>query len=156
MSHAPEMRIGHIHLKVSNLERSVAFYRDVLGFEVMQMDRRAAFLSSGGYHHHIALNTWQSLNGNPPPMNSTGLFHAAIVYPSRADLAVAYRRLVEHGVELDGASDHGVSVALYFHDPDGNGLEIYYDRPAEEWPRNTEGGIAMTGDPVDLDRLLKS
>lgn len=153
----PGVDIGHVHLKVSDLERSIAFYRDVLGFELMQRyGDQAAFLSAGGYHHHIGLNTWMSKGGSPPPRNATGLFHAAIRYPSRSALAVAFRRLVEHGVSLDGASDHGVSEALYLHDPDGNGLELYWDRPESEWPREADGGLAMVSDPLDLEALLRS
>src|SRR5881398_2514796 len=132
----PEVRIGHVHLKVADLERALAFYRDVLGFELTQRyGAQAAFLSAGGYHHHIGLNTWQSRNGKPAPPESIGLFHAAIRYPDRAALADALRRLVDARVPLEGASDHGVSEALYLHDPDGNGLELYWDRPRDRWPR---------------------
>lgn len=151
----PDVRVGHVHLKVSDLERSIAFYRDVLGFELTQrMGDSAAFLSAGGYHHHIGLNTWESRGGGPPPRRATGLYHAAFLYPSRAALANALRRLRAAGVSLDGASDHGVSEALYLHDPDGNGLELYRDRPREEWPRDDDGGLAMFTRPLDLDALL--
>ena len=147
--------VGHVHLKVSDLERSVAFYSDVLGFAVTQrMGSAAAFLSAGGYHHHVGLNTWESRGGPPPSRNSTGLFHAAFLYPSRAALATALRRLQEHGVPLDGAADHGVSEALYLSDPDGNGLELYWDRPEELWPRAEDGSLEMYTRPLDLDALL--
>jgi catechol 2,3-dioxygenase len=150
------VRIGHVHLKVSNLERSIAFYRDVLGFELTQrMGASAAFLSAGGYHHHIALNTWESEGGAPPPPGSTGLFHAAILYPTRAALATALQRLLEAGVVLDGAADHGVSEALYLHDPDHNGLELYWDRPREDWPRDASGELRMYTRRLDLDDLLR-
>lgn len=145
-----------MHLKVADLERSLAFYRDVLGFEVMQRyGRQAAFLSAGGYHHHIGLNTWESEGGSPPPMGTTGLYHVAILYPSRALLADALRRLVKAGVPLEGASDHGVSEALYLRDPDGNGVELYWDRPKEQWPRSPDGGVAMFTRALDVDELLK-
>jgi catechol 2,3-dioxygenase len=151
----PGVRIGHIHLKVADLERSIAFYHGVLGFDIVQrMGDAAAFLSAGGYHHHIGLNTWESRRGTPPPRGSTGLYHAAILYPTRAALAGALRRLVAAGVPLDGASDHGVSEALYLRDPDGNGLELYVDRPSHEWPRNGDGSLAMVLEPLDLDSLL--
>ncbi len=147
--------IGHVHLKVANLERAIAFYRDVLGFEVTErFGRSAAFLSAGGYHHHIGLNVWDSEGGSPPPRGTTGLYHAAILYPTRADLANALRRLLAHGIRLDGAADHGVSEALYLRDPDGNGLELYRDRPRAEWPRKTDGSLAMTTEPLQLDSLL--
>jgi len=140
----PDVRIGHVHLKVADIERALSFYRDVLGFEVTQLyGREAAFLSAGGYHHHIGLNTWESLGGSPPPAGSTGLYHLAILYPSRAELADALRRVLDAGIELDGASDHGVSEALYLRDPDENGVELYWDRPREQWPRNAEGKIQM-------------
>jgi catechol 2,3-dioxygenase len=149
------MTIGHVHLKVSDLERSVAFYSGVLGFEVTQRyGREAAFLSSGGYHHHIGLNTWESKGGSPPPAGSTGLYHVAILYPSRAALSGALRRLTSAGIGLDGASDHGVSEALYLRDPDGNGLELYWDRPQEQWPREADGSIAMYTRRLDLESLL--
>jgi catechol 2,3-dioxygenase len=148
------VRIGHVHLKVSDLERAIEFYRDVLGFELQQRyGSQAAFLSAGGYHHHIGLNTWQSQGGAPPAPGTTGLFHAAILYPTRAALAIAYRRLQEAGVRLDGAADHGVSLALYLRDPDDNGLELYWDRPEAEWPRDADGGIAMFTEPLDFDLL---
>lgn len=147
--------IGHVHLKVSDLERSIAFYRDVLGFELTQRyGDQAAFLGADGYHHHIGLNTWSSKGGSPPPRGTTGLFHVAIRYPSKAALAGALRRLTEYGVHLDGASDHGVSLALYLHDPDQNGIELYWDRPRDEWPRDANGGIAMVTEPLDIDALL--
>src|SRR5438552_7064532 len=136
----PRIRIGHVHLKVADLERSLAFYCGVLGFELTQrMGTQAAFVSAGGYHHHIGLNTWQSLGGAPPPRNATGLYHFAILYPTRALLADALRRLMRAGKELDGAADHGVSEALYLRDPDENGIELYHDRPPEQWPRETDG-----------------
>jgi catechol 2,3-dioxygenase len=147
--------IGHVHLKVANIDRALAFYSGVLGFEVTQWyGRDAVFLSAGGYHHHIGLNTWESRGGSPPPRGATGLFHAAILYPTRAALADALRRLIKHGVSLDGASDHGVSQALYLRDPDGNGVELYWDRPKSEWPRDASGGLAMVTAPLDLDDLL--
>src|SRR5262252_1908796 len=140
----PAVRIGHVHLKVSNLDRALVFYRDVLGFEVTQrMGSQAVFLSAGGYHHHIGLNTWESGNGAPPPRGTTGLYHLAILYPTRAELGDALRRLLKAGIPLEGASDHGVSEALYLRDPDDNGVELYWDRPKEQWPRTTEGGLAM-------------
>jgi catechol 2,3-dioxygenase len=152
---AAGVSIGHIHLKVADLERAIAFYRDVLGFEVTdRLGRYAAFLSAGGYHHHIGLNTWESQGGKPPPPGTTGLYHAAILYPTRADLADALRRLLAQGIRIDGASDHGVSEAIYLRDPDGNGLELYWDRPREEWPRHADGSLAMFSDPLDLDSLL--
>jgi len=149
-----QIRIGHIHLKVSDLERSVQFYRDALGFEVMQLWPGAAFLSFGGYHHHLGLNTWESQGGTPPPAGSTGLFHFAILYPTRRELAGALRRLQKQGSHLDGASDHGVSEALYLHDPDGNGIELYWDRDPSDWPRNPDGSLAMFGARLDLRGLL--
>lgn len=151
----PATRIGHVHLKVSDLDRAIAFYCDVLGFQLMQRLDRAAFVSAGGYHHHIGLNTWYSEGGSPPQRGNTGLYHIAILYPSRAALAVALRRLIEHGVTLHGASDHGVSEALYLADPDGNGLELYCDRPVEQWPRDEQGGVALISEPLDLDALLE-
>lgn len=152
----PGARIGHVHLKVSDLERSLGFYCGALGFELVQRyGPGAAFVSAGGYHHHIGLNTWESKGGSPPPAGTTGLFHVAIVYPTRTALAEALRRLIAAGVPLDGASDHGVSEALYLTDPDGNGIELYRDRPEAEWPRNAEGGIAMFTRPLDLDALLE-
>src|SRR5262245_40120463 len=152
----PEARIGHVHLKVADLERALKFYRDVLGFEVTQrMGSQAAFLSAGGYHHHIGLNTWESAGGSAPRPGSTGLYHAAIVYPTRAELAAALRRVLAAGIELDGASDHGVSEAIYLRDPDDNGVELYWDRPAVQWPRASDGSIAMFTRPLDLENLLK-
>jgi len=151
----PGVDIGHVHLKVADLERAVRFYRDVLGFDLMQrMGDQAAFLSAGGYHHHIGLNTWESAGGSPPPPGSTGLFHSAIRFPTRAALARTLRRVLEAGVRLDGASDHGVSEALYLRDPDGNGIELYWDRPREEWPRPAEGGVTMFTAPLDVEGLL--
>lgn len=148
--------IGHVHLKVADLERAVAFYRDVLGFQLTQRyGDQAAFLSAGGYHHHIGLNTWTSKGGPNPPRNATGLFHFAIRYPTRAALADAVRRLIENGVRLDGASDHGVSEAIYLRDPDQNGVELYWDRPQEQWPRDEDGGLAMVTEALDLDDLLR-
>jgi len=150
----PQIRIGHVHLRVSEIERSVQFYRDVLGFEVMQMWQGAAFLSFGGYHHHLGLNTWESAGGPPPAPGSTGLYHFAILYPSRRELAKALKRLGEHGVRLDGASDHGVSEALYLQDPDGNGIELCWDRDPSEWPRNPDGSLGMFGSRLDIRELL--
>ena len=151
----PQARIGHVHLKVADLERALGFYRDVLGFEVtLRMGRRAAFLSAGGYHHHIGLNTWESQGGPPPPPGTTGLYHMAIVYPTRAELGDALRRLQRAGVPLDGASDHGVSHALYLSDPDGNGVELYWDRPTDQWPRDADGELVMVTRPLDLHALL--
>ena len=148
--------IGHVHLKVSDLEKSLAFYCGVLGFELMQRwGTQAAFISAGAYHHHIGLNTWESRDGLPPPPGSTGLFHVAILYPDRATLGDALRRLMAAKVPLEGASDHGVSEALYLRDPDQNGLELYRDRPRDEWPRNPDGSIAMFTRPLDLDVLLR-
>src|SRR5438874_11834731 len=152
----PEVRIGHVHLKVSDLERAIGFYRDVLGFEVTQRyGDQAAFLSAGGYHHHIGLNTWESHGGSPPHQNATGLYHLAIVYPTRAELADALRRLIQARIPLDGASDHGVSEALYLRDPDGNGVELYWDRPKEQWPLTADGKLAMFTRRLDLDDLLR-
>ena len=151
----PGTRVGHVHLKVSDLERAVAFYTDVLGFELQaRYGREAAFLSAGGYHHHIGLNTWQSLGGSPPPPGTTGLFHSAFLYPTRKSLAVAVRRVIDAGVPLSGASDHGVSEAVYLNDPDMNGIELYRDRPEEEWPREPDGSLAMFTLPLDLQDLL--
>jgi catechol 2,3-dioxygenase len=150
----PRTDIGHIHLKVSDLERAIRFYRDVLGFELKQrMGDEAAFLSAGGYHHYIGLNTWQSKGGIPPPPGTTGLFHFAIRFPDRPALARTLKRVLEAGIRV-GASDHGVSEAIYFEDPDGNGIEIYRDRPQEEWPRAADGSIAMVSEPLDLEGLL--
>lgn len=151
----PGARIGHVHLKVADLERALAFYCGVLGFELTQRyGTQAAFVSAGGYHHHIGLNTWHSRNGSPPAPGTTGLFHAAILYPTRAALADALQRLMSAGIPLDGASDHGVSEALYLSDPDGNGLELYWDRPQADWPRTGDGGINMVTEPLDLRDLL--
>ena len=150
------VRIGHVHLKVADLERALKFYCGVLGFELQQrFGSSAAFISAGGYHHHIGLNTWESAGGSPPPPRSTGLYHLAILYPTRALLADALRRLLAAGVELDGASDHGVSEALYLRDPDGNGVELYWDRPKEKWPRTPTGELAMFTHALDLGELLK-
>jgi catechol 2,3-dioxygenase len=151
----PRVDIGHVHLKVSDIDRALAFYRDVLGFELQQrMGDQAAFLSAGGYHHHIGLNTWESKGGSPPPPGTTGLYHVAIRYPTRATLAVALGRLVEARIPLSGASDHGVSEALYLRDPDGNGIELYWDRPEEDWPRGADGSVAMFSAPLDVEALL--
>ena len=151
------VRIGHVHLKVADLQRSLDFYVGVLGFELMQrFGAQAAFISAGGYHHHIGLNTWESLGGTPPPRGSTGLYHTAILYPTRTALADALRRLVNAGINLDGAADHGVSEALYLHDPDYNGVELYWDRPKDLWPRDAKGGLAMTTAHLDLEELLKA
>jgi len=152
----PGVDIGHVHLKVSDLERSLAFYRDVLGFELQQRyGGEAAFLSAGGYHHHVGLNTWESRDGAPPPPGTTGLFHFAVRYPTRHELAEAARAVLAAGARFEGASDHGVSEALYLHDPDGNGIELYWDRPREEWPRPATGeGVAMTTRPLDVAGLL--
>ena len=150
------VKIGHVHLKVSDLDRSVAFYRDALGFELMARMPGAAFLADDGYHHHIGLNTWQSAGGDPPPPGTTGLFHLAILYPTRHDLAAALRRVLDAGVPLTGASDHGVSEAIYLNDPDMNGIEIYHDRPRDEWPFNEDGTVAMFTAPLDLEDLLAS
>ena len=151
----PDVRMGHVHLKVADLERALGFYRDVLGFDLTQrFGSSAAFLSAGGYHHHIGLNTWESDDGQPPASGTTGLYHLAIVYPTRAELGDALRRLQKAGIPLEGASDHGVSEALYLRDPDGNGVELYWDRPKEEWPRTPDGGLAMYTRPLDLDSLL--
>ena len=152
----PGTRIGHVHLKVADLDRALAFYSGVLGFELTQLyGKEAAFLSAGGYHHHIGLNTWESLGGSPPPRGCTGLFHTAILYPTRSSLADALRRLMRAGIPLDGASDHGVSEALYLSDPDSNGVELYWDRPESEWPRDADGRLAMVTKRLDLDGLLR-
>ena len=148
------VRIGHVHLKVSDLERAIAFYRDVLGFEVTQRyGNQAAFLSAGGYHHHIGLNTWESSGGKPPSPGSVGLYHLAILYPTRADLADALRRLIKAQITLEGASDHGVSEALYLRDPDANGVELYWDRAPDQWPRTPNGNLQMVTEPLDLAAL---
>jgi catechol 2,3-dioxygenase len=152
----PDVRIGHVHLKVADLERAIRFYRDVLGFQLTQRyGDQAAFLSAGGYHHHIGLNTWESQGGSPPPGGTTGLYHVAILYPTRAELADALRRLIKAGIPLEGASDHGVSEALYLRDPDGNGVELYWDRPKQEWPRTPAGDLNMGTHRLDLQTLLK-
>jgi catechol 2,3-dioxygenase len=149
------VRIGHVHLKVADVDRALAFYCGVLGFELTQrLGAQAAFMSAGGYHHHIGLNTWESRGGLPPPAGSTGLFHLAILYPTRAELAGALRRVMNANIPLEGASDHGVSEALYLRDPDDNGVELYWDRPKEEWPRTADGGLAMFTRRLDLNNLL--
>ena len=148
-------KIGHVHLKVADLDRAIAFYRDVLGFEITdRFGSDAVFLSAGGYHHHIGLNTWQSKGASPAPENSAGLFHLAILYPTRKDLAQVLNQLIAKGVRLDGASDHGVSQALYLRDPDNNGVELYWDRDPAEWPRDAEGNLSMSTDRLDLNALL--
>jgi catechol 2,3-dioxygenase len=150
-------RIGHVHLKVSDLDRALAFYCGVLGFDLIQkLGNQAAFISAGGYHHHIGLNTWESAGGSPPPPGTTGLFHLAILYPTRADLADALKRLARHGISLDGASDHGVSEALYLRDPDENGVELYWDKPESQWPRNPDGSLAMFTRRLDIEDLLRT
>ncbi len=150
-----QTRIGHVHLKVADLERSLKFYRDLLGFELTTMyGSQAAFISAGGYHHHIGLNTWHSKGAAAAPVNHPGLYHTAILYPTRKDLAVIFDRLVKVGYPLSGASDHGVSEALYLNDPDGNGVELYWDRPKENWKYNSDGTVAMVTDPLDVDDLL--
>ena len=152
----PRVHIGHVHLKVSDLERALNFYCGVLGFGLMQRHgNEAAFISAGGYHHHIGLNTWESAGGPPPPPGTTGLYHFAILYPTRAELADALRRLMSAKIPLDGASDHGVSEALYLRDPDQNGIELYWDRPEQLWPRTADGRVSMYTRPLDLDALLK-
>lgn len=151
-----QTRIGHVHLKVSDLDKSIKFYNGLLGFEVTMMyGNQAAFLSAGGYHHHIGLNTWHSKNGEPAPTNSTGLYHVAIVYPNRKDLAAILSRIIQAKYPLGGASDHGVSEALYLNDPDGNGLELYWDKPRDQWPSTAEGGIDMYTIALDLEDLLE-
>jgi catechol 2,3-dioxygenase len=150
----PGATIGHVHLKVADLDRALAFYRDALGMDVTGRLPGAVFLSAGGYHHHVALNTWQSRGGTPPPPGSTGLFHLAIRYPTRAALARAVRRLLEHGAALEGASDHGVSESVYLRDPDDNGIEVTWDRPGEAWPRGPDGQVRAISDPLDLAALL--
>jgi catechol 2,3-dioxygenase len=159
MSNTPVIvgtRIGHVHLKVADLDRALGFYCGVLGFEVMQRyGDEAAFISAGGYHHHIGLNTWESKGGHPPAPGTTGLFHTAILYPTRAALADALHRVREAGIQLDGASDHGVSEALYLRDPDQNGVELYRDRPQAEWPRKPDGSLAMFTRKLDLEDLMR-
>ena len=153
----PQTRIGHVHLRVANLDRALAFYHGVLGFDItVRMSDSAAFLSAGGYHHHIGLNTWESLGGQPPPPGTTGLYHLAVLYPTRAALADALRRLLAANISLDGAADHGVSEALYLHDPDFNGVELYWDRPESDWPRDPAGNLTMYTRPLDLNALLAS
>lgn len=152
-----QTRIGHIHLKVADLERSLKFYRDLLGFEVQQYyGDSAAFISAGGYHHHIGLNTWHSKNAEPAPINTAGLYHTAILFPTRKDLAVALKRLIEANYPLTGASDHGVSEAIYLNDPDRNGVELYWDKPKDQWPKDEKGNLQMVTESLDLDDLLKS
>src|SRR3712207_3081019 len=151
----PKVRIGHVHLKVADLERALGFWCGVLGFELTQRyGEQAAFVSAGGYHHHIGLNTWESKGGSPPPPGTTGLYHVAVLYPTRAALADALRRLMAAGIPLDGASDHGVSEALYLRDPDGNGVELYRDRPPEAWPRTPDGSLAMVTRRLNVEDLL--
>ncbi len=151
----PDTRVGHIHLKVADLDRAIAFYSGVLGFELQQkFGSQAAFLSAGGYHHHIGLNTWESRGATPPPPGHTGLYHTAFVYPDRASLGDALRRVVEAGIPLDGAADHGVSEAIYLRDPDGNGVELYRDRDEADWPRDAKGNLSMVNSPLDLQALL--
>ena len=149
-------RIGHIHLKVSDLQRALSFYHDILGFEIMQYyGNSAVFVSAGGYHHHIGLNTWHSKNAGPAPGNTCGLYHTAILYPTRRDLAIAFQRLLDARYPITGASDHGVSEAIYLNDPDGNGVELYWDRPREQWPFDPGGGLQMVTEPLDLQGLLR-
>ncbi len=151
----PQTRIGHVHLKVADLDRAIGFYRDVMGFDLQQkFGTQAAFLSAGGYHHHIGLNTWDSKNGTPPPRGHTGLFHVAFLYPDRPALAAVLRRVLNAGVSLDCAADHGVSEAVYFTDPDGNGIELYRDRAPQDWPRDSAGNLNMTNAPLDIEALL--
>jgi catechol 2,3-dioxygenase len=153
----PATRIGHVHLKVADIERSLKFYHDLLGFELQQRyGSQAVFISAGGYHHHIGLNTWHSKNAPPAPVHTAGLYHLAILYPSKKDLAIILKRLLEAKYPLTGASDHGVSLALYLNDPDGNGVELYWDRPQEQWPRNTDGSLEMVTEPLDLQTLLQA
>ncbi|TKW61214.1 MAG: glyoxalase [Blastochloris viridis] len=152
---SPHTRIGHVHLKVADLDRALAFYCDVLGFHLTQRyGRSAAFVAAGGYHHHIGLNTWESKGGQPPAPGTTGLYHVAILYPTRKDLADALQRLIQAGIPLTGAADHGVSQALYLNDPDGNGVELYWDYPQDQWPTDAEGNLAMTTESLDLEDLL--
>ena len=149
-------RIGHIHLKVADLERALKFYRDLLGFEVQQYyGDSAVFISAGGYHHHIGLNTWHSKNAEPAPINAAGLYHTAILFPTRKDLAIALKRLIDANYPLTGASDHGVSEAIYLNDPDKNGVELYWDKPKEQWPKDEKGNLLMMSDPLDLNDLLR-
>ncbi len=151
----PDTRVGHIHLKVSDLDRAIAFYRDVLGFDLTQRyGDQVAFLSAGGYHHHVGLNTWHSKGADPAPVRAAGLYHVAFVFPDRAALGAALQRVLDHGTPLDGAADHGVSEAVYFRDPDGNGIELYVDRTPKDWPRDAQGDLAMVNDPLDVPALL--
>lgn len=151
----PDTRVGHIHLKVSDLDRAIAFYGDVLGFDLMQRyGDQAAFLGAGGYHHHIGLNTWHSKGAGSAPERAAGMYHVAFLFPDRASLGAALQRVLDHGTPLDGAADHGVSEAVYFRDPDGNGIELYRDRPRTDWPRDAAGGLAMVNDPLDVAALL--
>lgn len=153
----PQTRIGHVHLKVADLDRALAFYQGVLGFEITQRyGSQAVFLSAGGYHHHIGLNTWQSKGGTPPHPGSTGLFHVAILYPTRAALSEALHRILDAGIELDGASDHGVSEALYLRDPDQNGVELYWDKPESEWPKDANANLRMVTEPLNIESLLNA
>jgi len=152
----PQTVIGHVHLKVSDLDRSVTFYTEVLGFEVMaRLGNSAAFLSAGGYHHHLGLNTWESAGGSPPPPGTTGLYHFAILLPNRQALARTLKRVIDHNWPIDGASDHGVSEAIYFQDPDSNGIEIYADRPREQWPKGKNGELGMYTRPLNFDSLMR-
>ena len=154
---APDVRIGHVHLKVADLDRAIGFYSGVLGFDVMQrFHSGAAFLAAGGYHHHLGLNIWESAGGTPPPPGHTGLYHTAFLYPTRADLADAVRRVAAAGIPIDGKADHGVSEAVYLRDPDGNGVELYWDKPRSEWPIDAEGRVAMVNAALDLDDLLQA
>ena len=151
----PQTRVGHIHLKVSDLSRAIRFYRDVLGFSVtQQFGDKAAFLSAGGYHHHVGLNTWHSEGRDPAPVAAAGLYHVAFLFPDRASLAEALQRVLDSGVPLDGSADHGVSEAVYFRDPDGNGVELYVDRPEAQWPRTSDGALKMMNEPLDVPALL--
>lgn len=150
-----DTRIGHVHLKVADIDRSLKFYQGLLGFQIEQRyGSQAVFISAGGYHHHIGLNTWHSKNGSPAPLHSTGLYHTAIVYPTRKDLAVVLKRLLDAGYPLTGMSDHGVSEAIYLNDPDGNGVELYWDRPKDQWPKDEKGGLSMVTEPLDIKGLL--
>jgi catechol 2,3-dioxygenase len=150
-----ETRIGHVHLKVANLDRAIAFYTDILGFDLtVRYGTQAAFLSAGGYHHHIGLNTWESLDGTPAPLGHTGLYHTAFLYPDRASLGAALKRVIDAGIPIDGAADHGVSEAVYLRDPDGNGVELYRDRPQADWPKDATGKLTMSNSRLDLNALL--
>ncbi len=152
----PQTRIGHVHLKVSDLDKALSFYKDLLGFELTQRyGNSAAFISAGGYHHHIGLNTWHSKNAPPAPQHSPGLYHTAIVYPTRKDLAIALKRLMDAKYPLTGASDHGVSEAIYLDDPDGNGVELYWDKPKDQWPIDSDGNLQMVTERLDLEDLLR-